>query len=105
MTRVLAALAILGLIVGSFVTPARAGIVDQTTMRMAGDMPCCHGKAGPNCAKGCPLAIMCFVTSLPTVAISTSAWRPIVGREVLFPRNDALLIGVDRSPPRKPPRT
>lgn len=104
MTRVLALLAILGLIVGSFVTPARAGIIDSTMTTMAGDMPCCHGEAAPNCAKGCPMAIMCFVINLPTQAIPTSATQRIASREVLFPRNGAQLIGVDRSPPRKPPR-
>lgn len=104
MTRVLATLAILGLIVGSFVSPARAGIVESTAMTMAGDRPCCHGEAGPNCAKGCPLAIMCFATSLPATATPTCATRRIAIPGILFTRNDALLSGVGHSPPRKPPR-
>jgi len=97
-------LAILGLIVGSFVAPARATTVNSTAMTMAGDMPCCPDKKAPICAKGCPLAIMCFATSLPSAAAPPAAAQHIANHEVLFPRDDVLLTGVGRSPPRKPPR-
>ncbi|MBI1866766.1 MAG: hypothetical protein HYS06_00450 [Methylocystis sp.] len=104
MTRVLAMLAIFGLIVGSFVTPARAMAVDSPAMTMAGDMPDCPEKKAPDCAKDCPLAIMCLATSLPAAAISFHAAPRTASVEVLFPLDDALITGVGASPPRRPPR-
>ncbi|GLI95864.1 hypothetical protein [Methylocystis echinoides] len=104
MTRVLATLAVLGLIVGSFVAPVQAKIVDSTAVTMAGDMPCCHGDKAPDCAKGCPLAIMCFAASLPAGAISAYAAKRIESLEVLPPFDDALVISIGSSPPERPPR-
>jgi hypothetical protein len=104
MTRFLPVLTILGLIVGSFVTPAQARIVESTTMAMADDLPCCPGETGGNCAKDCSLAIMCFVTSLPSATLPTLAAPRIADDEAVFPRDDILLTGVSHSPPRRPPR-
>ncbi|MCQ4191076.1 hypothetical protein [Methylocystis suflitae] len=97
-------LAILGLIAGSFVTPARATAVGSTAMTMADDMPCCPDKTAPNCAKGCPLAIMCFAASLPAAAISAVAAPNIARLDVLSPLDDAFIAGVGGAPPRRPPR-
>jgi hypothetical protein len=109
MTRVLAMLAILGLIVGSFVAPTQAKTVDATNMTMnaamPGDMPCCHDKRALDCAKGCPLAIMCFAVSLPAGAVSSLAASRIVIFESTLPLDDAVMNGVSESPPKRPPRT
>jgi hypothetical protein len=102
-TRLLAALTILGLIVGSHVTPAQAKIVDSTTVAMAHDKRCCPGEKTPNCAKDCPLAIMCFVTSLPPAALSAIT-TPRIATMVVFPQGETLLTGVSHSPLRRPPR-
>jgi hypothetical protein len=104
-TRVLAVLAILGLIVGSFVAPAGAKPADSAAVTMAGDMPCCHGNKAPDCAKGCPLAIMCFTASLSAGAAPAIAAPRLVSFNVTIPHDDAVMNGVGGSPPRRPPRT
>jgi hypothetical protein len=101
MTRLLAALAILGLIVGSFAAPTQARIANAVSV--SSDMPCCVDKAAPDCVKSCPLAIMCFDTSLPVAATAVAA-RRVASDAIFFLHGDAPLRGVGCSPPRRPPR-
>jgi hypothetical protein len=97
-------LAILGLIVGSFVAPARAMTIHSPAMTMAGAMPDCPHKQTPGNAQDCPLAIMCFAASLPAAPPPALAAPRIASLEVLFPLDDALMASVGGPPLRRPPR-
>ncbi len=71
-------------------------------------MPCCpHEKpVSPDCAKSCPLAILCLAKCFPN-APAASASLPIrfAAADVKPPGNDRRPDRLPDPPPLKPPRT
>ncbi len=78
--RLLSILAIVGLLTAPMVTPSNAVTMDDTSMAgmsetasMPDGMPCCPNEkpALPDCAKSCPLAVVCVGSAVSAPAAVT----------------------------------
>lgn len=77
-------------------------------MSMAGmeDMPCCPDEAPSNdCAKTCPLMMLCMAKCFQGMPFATSAAISFTLAGFIVPGNDALLRSLAPPPPARPPRT
>jgi hypothetical protein len=84
-------------------SPAQSGM----SMDMPEDMPCCpDGKpAMPDCAKSCPLMMVCLSKAFRTVSGVGSALPAFAVVAVIIPADDAVPDGLAQPPPARPPRS
>jgi hypothetical protein len=111
--RVLAALALLGMILAPLARPAMAmdsgaaahgGVAAHATMDMA-DMPCCPDEPPmPGCGKDCPWMAVCSTLSLYDVPRGALLVRPVALASVVAPPNEAAPSGLTQRPPPRPPK-
>jgi hypothetical protein len=109
--HVLAALAWLGLVLGSL-----AGSVTAAPMELAAQvapastdmpegMPCCPDKpAKPDCMKDCPFMAVCAGMAFPLLGAGAAPFPPIGVFAVIGPHDDAKLRGLAQGPPARPPK-
>ena len=116
--RVLAVLAVAGLVLVPITRPAMAMSV-ATDMHAsmgdamaagsviadaADDMPCCPSKPTlPDCSKDCPLMALCVTAPLYFVS-QTGLIVPVTFVSIVFPRDQSDLVSVAQTPPRRPPK-
>lgn len=101
-------LAIVGIITAPLATPAAAGMMAAGHMtEMADDMPCCpDGKpVMPDCAKACPLMMVCLSKAFRTVSGVTGALPALALVAVIIPADEAMRDGLVQPPPARPPRS
>jgi hypothetical protein len=110
LSRLLAVLVIVGLVIAPLTARANTSGMAMTSMAddaaaMADDMPCCPDKSAPADCDQCPLMALCVSTTLqaPLPAAVTEI-RPVTLR-MLLPGSDPETEGVGYSPPPKPPRS
>jgi hypothetical protein len=113
LSRLLAILAIAGLLVTPL-APAVAGkmAVESTVsmadmVSMAEGMPCCpHQKQSlPDCQQNCPFAALCTAQCIPTIPTEAIfVLRSPVQAEPLYPYDDVPRDQRSIAPPRRPPR-
>lgn len=107
--RVLSILAVLGLLLAPFATPAMAVITDhQQAMSgqeaMQSDMPCCpHEQQKPDCAKKCPLMAICMTQSLQATLFGSSLSFPLRQATLVVLRDDRERDGLLQPPLPRPP--
>jgi hypothetical protein len=112
--RVLAVLAVVGLVLVPIVRPAMAmSMVMHASIgdaRAAGsvvgedDMPCCPSKPVlPDCSKDCPLMALCAAAPLHFPS-QTGLMVPITFISIVFPRDHSDLVSIAQAPPRRPPK-
>ena len=101
--RILCARAVLGLISGSLVAPAKA-VPKIASMSMADNMPCCPEKQLPDCGKSCPLAVLCLSPSVPAVPAMVGVIARFMREEAFIPQADLLIAGLGAPPLQRPPR-
>ena len=116
--RLLTALAVIGLLAGTFAVPATAraaadATVDQEAAAervaaMPDDMPCCDPEpSGPDCrdTKACPFAAACAAKIMPGIVPAPSAIITSASPVPLPVRQDRLrpsLAAAPQGPPPKP---
>ena len=108
LTRAFAVLALLGLLVAPVSAPMAAGPAQSAmSMDMADDMPCCPaGKpVMPDCAKSCPLMMVCLSKAFRTVSAAGDALPALAVVAVIIPANDAMARCLAQPPPARPPRS
>jgi hypothetical protein len=115
--RLLAILAIVGLVLGPIARPAMAmpasmhtgaasdqAMVDEAAMTMPEDMPCCPKKSPvPDCGRDCPFLAMCTMQFCNTVQAACLV-VPLGMTRVFLPGNDSDVAGLSQGPPPRPPR-
>jgi hypothetical protein len=113
--RILAVLAIVGLVLAPVVRPAMAvskdthaamssSAVDTVIADAADDMPCCPSEpAPPDCSKDCPLMALCVTAPIHFVS-QTGLPVPLTFVTVVFPGAHSDLVSIAQSPPRRPPK-
>lgn len=106
-SRFLLALALLGLVLAplaaSSAVPAMAA---QTMGSMPDGMPCPDDQpAAPDCAKDCPLAVLCLsgLVSVPVPETPTLLVNLRIGNEFIAGR-EAVLSSLVGEPPPRPPK-
>jgi hypothetical protein len=116
--RVLAVLAVAGLVLVPITRPAMAMPV-ATDMHVsvggamaagsviadpANEMPCCPSKpALPDCSKDCPLMALCGTAPLHFVS-QTGLIVPVTFVSIVFARDHSALVSIPLAPPRRPPK-
>lgn len=118
LSRLLAVLVIVGLVIAPLTARAGAGVsaMAKTSMSdhaaMAADaaglseeMPCCSDKSAPLDCDQCPLMALCAATTLQAPLPAGVAEIQPVTLRMLFPGSDPELESVGYSPPPKPPRS
>jgi hypothetical protein len=109
--HLLAALAMLGLVLGPMAAPTMAMSMDvvtsaSTAMDMADGMPCCpDSPAKSDCAKVCPFMAVCAGLIFPGLGGGAIFTVPTALLAVIAPRDDAKLSGLGQAPPPRPPKT
>jgi hypothetical protein len=118
MGRVLAVLAVAGLVLVPIKRPAMAMSVATDMHASMGDamtagsviadaadeMPCCPSKpALPDCSKDCPLIALCGTAPLHFVT-QTGLIISVTFVSIVFPRDHSALVSIAQSPPRRPPK-
>ena len=111
-SRLLAVLALVGLIAGPFAAPVSLAAPEQTafeaadhsSMHMPDGVPCCPETQGKSdCSKDCPFMTVCAgVVFPPTNGVTFRV--PIASLAVIAPADDAKLHGCAQGPPARPPK-
>jgi hypothetical protein len=113
--RLLSIIAVVSLLTGPMMTTPGAIVMDDAPTAemsdmggsMADAMPCCpHEKpALPDCAKSCPLAVLCLAKCFPSAPASSVVF-PVrfAVADVKSPGNDFWRDHLRDPPPLKPPR-
>src|SRR2546430_2034549 len=115
--RLLAALAIVGLVLAPVVQPAMAADMPVSAthhaamsgqsdmampdMAMPDAMPCCPDDQKTDCAKTCPFMAACMAQLQSTVP-SYGLSAPLMQSSVLVVRNDRTLRYLSQAPPPRP---
>ena len=111
--HLLAALALLGLVLGPMAAPTMAMPMSMDTaasaatadMDMADGMPCCPDTpAKSDCAKVCPFMAVCAGLIFQGLTSSAILTVPTALLAVISPRDDAKLSGLGEAPPPRPPK-
>ena len=116
--RLLATLAIVGFILGPIAKPAMAmpapmhtgvasdqAMVDEATMAMPEDMPCCPKKSPvPDCGRDCLFMAMCAVQFLCNAVQAAGLVIPLGMASVFSLGNDTDMAGLSQGPPPRPPK-
>jgi hypothetical protein len=108
LTRALAALALVGLLAAPVSAPMAAGPAQSgMSMDMAEAMPCCPDDKPvmPDCAKTCPLMMVCLSKCFQPMSAAGSPIPAFALVAVILPGNDAVPDGLARPPPARPPRS
>ena len=108
--RALPILAIVGLIVGPFVTTMSAPTMAaaSTMADMPDGMPCCPPEKPtvPDCQKACPLTMTCVAKCFSIMPLPSGAalgyWTQADG---IHPGSDVAGDAIAVEPPARPPRT
>jgi hypothetical protein len=119
-TRLLAILAIVGIVVAPFAAPAVAGGMaapmamadagaDMTSMdgdMAIADMPCCPPAKPvmPDCQKACPLATLCLAKIVQGIMPMNAVPARFSIAQALIPGNDANPDTLAPIPPPRPPQ-
>jgi len=114
--RVLAVLAVVGLVLVPIVRPAMAMSIAMDMHASVGDamtagsvvgeddMPCCPSKPVlPDCSKDCPLMALCVTAPLHFVS-QAGLIVPLTFVSIIFPRSHSALASIAQAPPRRPPK-
>jgi hypothetical protein len=111
--HLLAALALLGLVLGPVAAPTAMAMPmsmemaasASTDMDMSVDMPCCPDTpVKSDCAKVCPFMAVCAGLVFSGTASGAILAAPTDLLAVIAPRNDAKLNGLGGAPPPRPPK-
>ena len=114
-SRLPAALAVLGMLLAPIVRPAIAMSPDM--MDMAGDdtamgmpantdMPCCQDEVPvQNCVKVCPFIALCMAGSVLNLPASAALLLPHKLVSFVFPASYANFTSLNHDPPLRPPKT
>lgn len=107
-SRMFFVLALLGLVLAPLAAaPAVPAMNAQAMASMPDGMPCCPDDkpAVADCAKDCPLAILCVtgLVSIPTVDAPSLLLRAPLGDKFLNGR-DVVLASLVGEPPPRPPK-
>jgi hypothetical protein len=108
----LAALAVLGLVLGPTAAPIMAMPMSMdmaasatADMDMSDGMPCCPDvPANSDCAKVCPFMTVCAGLIFSGVPGGGALTMPTDLLAVVLPGDDAKLSGLGNSPPPRPPK-
>jgi hypothetical protein len=115
-SRLLVALAIVGLMLAPLARPAMAeamkadlhvgmGANASDNMGMPADMPCCPDQAPvPDCGKDCPLMAMCLASMVLNLPASVGLALPVTAAGLVLPGNDQDLSSLGHGPPPRPPK-
>ena len=108
-SRLLATLAIVGLIASPLVTPAAAKPLSASAMSdmsaMSADMSCCPETQKSNDCQDCPLRAMCALgVAQAQPPVATGILAPLPSHRPLTAFDDRIADGLDGSPPDHPPR-
>jgi hypothetical protein len=112
MRHLLAALAMLGLVLGPMAVPIMAmpmptdvAASATTDMTMSDGMPCCpDSPAKSDCSKVCPLMAACAGLIFSGTAGGATLTVPSALLAVIAPRDDAKRNGLGQAPPPRPPK-
>lgn len=109
-SRLVAALTVLGLLLSPLAQPVTAAPVtaaaDRVSMEMPADMPCCPEQApAKDCTRDCPLAATCMAGGLQAIPPSARLFVPAESAGLLLSGNEAALPGLSTGPPQRPPKT
>lgn len=113
LSRLLAILAIAGLLVSPLALAVAGKMAVESTAPMADmasmpeDMPCCphQNQSPPDCQKNCLFAALCTAQCIPAVpAEAIFVLRSPVQAEPLYPYDDVPRDQRSIAPPRRPPR-
>lgn len=109
-SRLGAALAVLGLLLAPLARPVMAAtmpaVPDHAALEMPADMPCCPERApAKDCAKDCFLMAACMAGNLQATPPVAQLFIPPEAATVLLSGNDADLAGLSTGPPQRPPKT
>ena len=110
--HLLAALAMLGLVLGPMAAPTMATAMPTdmaasatTDMTTSDAMPCCpDAPAKPDCAKVCPFMAVCAGLIFAGFAGGASLNVPTALLATIAPRDDAKRNGLGQAPPPRPPK-
>jgi hypothetical protein len=117
--RVLAVLAVAGFVLVPIVRPAmamsaatdmgasigNAMAAGSVNADPASEMPCCPSQpVVPDCNRDCPLMALCVMAPLYFVS-QTSLVVPVTFISIVFPRDQSDLVSVEKTPPRRPPKS
>ena len=110
--HLLAALAMLGLVLGPMAAPTMAmpmsmdmAVSSATDMDMSDGMPCCpDSPAKLDCAKVCPFMAVCAGLVFPGLANGAILTVPTALLAVMAPRDDIKVSGLGQAPPPRPPK-
>jgi hypothetical protein len=111
-SRLLAVLAMVGLITGPFAQQTTwaapnqnfAEIADSSSADMPDGMSCCpETQKKPDCAKDCPFMAVCG-GMIGQATNGTTLIEPISLLGVILPPDDSRLRGLAQGPPAKPPK-
>lgn len=111
--RLLAVLAVVGLIIAPLTARAHVDGIGSMAMMsvsdgaaaMSDDMPCCPDKSAPADCDQCPLMALCAATTLQApLQVGIAEISPVTLR-MLLPGSDPEVDSVVYSPPPRPPRS
>ena len=105
--RALAVLALVGLVTTPLATPTAAAPMQAgMSADMPDGMPCCpeDKPVMPDCAKACPLMMVCVGKVFRTASAEGSALPALAVVAVIIPADDAMPEGLAQPPPARPPR-
>ncbi len=110
----LAALAMLGLVLGPMAAPTMAmpmstdmasSATTDMNMNMSDAMPCCpDSPAKSDCQKVCPFMAVCAGLIFSGTVGGATLTVPTALLAVIAPRDDAKLNGLGQAPPPRPPK-
>jgi hypothetical protein len=112
LSKLIAALAIFGLLLGPLARPtiatAAAGTTEmsrQAATEMPADMPCCPDQSSTtDCMEDCPFALICAGHSVPSRPGAAGLLIPLIVSSLILPGNDAEAAGLSHRPPPRPPK-
>ena len=105
LTRLLAALALIGLLAAPVSAPKAASPAQSgMSMDMPEDMPCCPTKQGPPCHTSCPDMALCFAKCAPAIPTVSAALALPVLAGLVRPGDEARWDTRAERPPPRPPR-
>jgi hypothetical protein len=111
-SRLLAVLALVGLIAQPFAVGANATVPDQIiatsddpSVSMPEGMPCCpETQKKSDCAKVCPFMAACSGITFAATASGVALTAPVTLLAVIAPDDDPKLKGLAQGPPARPPK-
>jgi hypothetical protein len=112
MSKLLAALAVFGLLLAPFApltlptsVVGTADVAQHASMEMPADMPCCPDQApAKDCAQDCPFMLMCAGQNVQNRVGGSGPPIPLVASSLILPGNDAEVASLSHRPPPRPPK-